>query len=263
MRVIRLAAWQLVALFVAARVSVALHELAGHALPALALGLGVEEVSVSWFGGGFVRFGAPVPPGAAAFIVEMGGILLNLVLFLGAASLTRRWRSNALAVFAAVNVFGATHYAVLGSFHGFGDPAGWPQVWPPALGLAVIAVPVALAQWLRTLPLSGRSRWLAVPVAALALAGYGAGYVAEQAWTAGESEVRALKAESAAVERAVAEERERRRRAWAETHGGEEAPPEIVAVSAEDVPRPFPMTAALILFDGVALVAVVFRGARR
>lgn len=256
---IRAAALQLLLLVIASRVSVALHELIGHALPGAALGLGIDGVRITWFGGGLVDFSGPIPGGPGGFIVEMGGILLNLVLFLLATAVLVRRRlrtpwDTALAVFAAVNAFGATHYAVLGSFYGFGDPAAWPQVWAPSLVLTAAAIPGALAMWVRSL---GRSSgWFAVPVAALALAGYGAGFLAERALTAGESEFRALQAESVAVERAVDQERERRLQEWSRDHPGEEAPPEVGAVSAADVPRPFPMTAMMLGFDVAALLAV-------
>lgn len=288
---------QFVLLWAASRVSVSLHELVGHALPGALLGLRVEGVTVTWFGGGRVDFGGSVD-GAAALVVGMGGIFVNGVLWAVALGLWSRvagsstlrspaaggagvpllgagssregggreaaappWWPSALAVFAAVNAVGATHYAALGAFYGFGDPAPWPVLWPPSLVLLVLLVPWTLRVWVRTVSPPGHGP-RALILAAIALVLYGGGFAAERALSRGETRFRALEAESVAIDRAVAEEQRRREDSWRRAHPGEEPPPEAIRVATDDVPRPFPLTATVISFDVAALLVVALRRPR-
>lgn len=251
-------------LWIVSRLSVGLHEVVGHALPGALLGLGVEGITVTWFGGGRVDFAGSIE-GAGAFVVSMGGIFVNVLLCAGALG-ARPWRRTgvagaALAILAAVNAVSATHYAALGSFYGFGDPARWPWIWPPALVVLVVAVPLGLAVWAQTASPPGRGL-RALGVAAVALALYAGGFAAERALASEETQFRALEAEAVAVDRAVEQERARREQAWRDAHPGEEPPPEVVAVEEADVPRPFPLTATVIAFDALALLAVALRPSR-
>jgi hypothetical protein len=244
------------------RASVALHELLGHALVGAALGLGVTDVRVSLFGGGEVHV-AGEPEGAAAFAFAMSGIFVNLLLMAACLAGARRARGPAvryaLALGAVVNAAGATHYTALGGYHAFGDPAAWPWLAWPGLAALVVLMPLTLRTWARALAgLTGRPlvAGLAVAVALGTLAAYGGAMQIEAALTAEQTQFRALAADEAEHDRAVATERAERARQWEREHPGEPPPDHLLDVRPDEVPRPFPLTVVVLGAD-VALFALV------
>lgn len=246
-----------------ARAGVLLHEF-GHAAAILAAGGEVRGVSITLFGGGAV---AALGPSSAFFPVA--GIVVNAALGTASAAaavfLLRRagppWAAQALALGAAVNLAGSTHYAVLSSFYGFGDLSGWPRIWVGALVAFAVAMPAALLLWSRTLaPLVGarfRTGVAGLIVAVVPLVLYGACLFAEQALTATRTQFVALKGEEMALARQVERVRERKLAEWREEHGSEPPPPEAIAVSVDEVKRPFPLTMTMLVFDAAFILAVL------
>ena len=264
-RIARLWALSFGALVVWSRLSVFFHEAAGHAFVWRAWGGEIERIEVALFGGGHVWTSAEPPGGYPVFLFLMAGIFLNALL--GAALVVAVFRGLAkgralalhvLAWGAVLNVAGATHYAALGAFHGFGDPAPYGWLWGPSLALLVCGMPVALSLWARTLkPLlsvGGRPLGLTgVLVAAVPLAAYLGGLALEGRSFA------TLRAEDEALARLIAQKREERLAAWRAEHGDEPPPPGFVEVGEKEIERPFPLTAVVLALDALFLGAVLLR----
>ena len=285
-RIARLWAFSFAALVVWSRAGVLLHEAAGHALFWRAGGGRVTGIEVSLFGGGatWIDAGSRCPP----FLFHMAGVFVNLAMGLGLGAalfwlLVRDARSGGrtpgarrllaehlLAWGALLSLAGATHYTVLGAFYGFGDPARYRWLWSPALAFLVAATPVTFWAWARTLrPLVGTGtpngpvgpRSQGVPrrlgltgliIVSVPLAAYATGLALENRNFA------ALRAEEAAIARAVEAERARRLEEWRAEHGDERPPPGVTEVSADEVERPFPLTALVLGLDAVFLGAALF-----
>ena len=232
-----------------------LHEALGHAVTALLLGGHVERLSVSLFGGGRVWASGIPGAGPAALLFDLSGIGVNALLGVVLLSLAGRLRDRPgaapyiLALGAAVNLLGATHYAVLGAFYRFGDPAAAPWLWPPALAALLLTVPAAFWLWGRTLPLGSGGWGAGLLVVLVPMSAYGAAYRAERAVSGGRTELVALAAEGADLERRREEAVAERAEQWSASHPGEPPPPEVLAEAARDVERPFPMTALVLGFD--------------
>jgi len=267
----------------ASRVGVILHELAGHALVLAMQGGEVGHVSVTYFGGGHVGVAKWGTPGSSRFLFDMSGIFVNGLLgagFLAGALLVSAFaprRRGALALAHALswggvlNLAGATHYACIGSYYGYGDSGPYPGVWVPSLVLLVVTMPGGIAVWSRTLAalLASRHEGDAAPhrvrlglagliLAVAPLAAYAVGLVAEQRLTAGRTQFATLKAESVAVAREVERIRRERVERWREKHGDRPAPREVTDVSEDDVDKPFPLLAVLLVFDALLIAGALF-----
>jgi hypothetical protein len=254
-----------------ARVGVLLHEF-GHAAASLAAGGQVLGISLTLFGGGSCMS----TPGASRALFSIAGILVNAalgtVLAAVAAILVRRksrprWVAQALALGAALNLAGATHYAALSSFYSFGDLANWPRIWVAALVAFAVAMPMGLVLCFRTLAPLVRARFrtgvagLYIVIVPLVL--YGACLFAEQALSRGRTQFVAFKAEAMAVAREVERTRERKLSEWREEHGSEPPPLEAIAVSADEIKRPFPLMATILALDCVFILAALLVPWRR
>jgi hypothetical protein len=137
----------------ASRVTLVLHELAGHGGAAALLGGRMVDYHLFLFGGGWVRYRWGEQHGLAdAIAVSLGGIVLEVVaaaLALTAAwLLARRGRAPlarlALVGVATADLLHAGFYLAAGTHHGFGDgrllhaelgDARAAVVWPVAIAL--------------------------------------------------------------------------------------------------------------------------------
>jgi hypothetical protein len=263
------------------RIGVALHEVLGHALVWTVQGGTVADIDVTLFGGGRVRTAGAAAPGSSRFLFEMSGIFVNgglgLALGVGALFLLRsrggashRVLSHFVAWGAVLNLAGATHYAAIGSFYGYGDAGAYPGVWPPALVLSVLTTPAAILLWSHSLvPIALVERARAddrrrfrpgapgLVATIVPLAVYATALYAEQAVSSDRTEFATLRAERVAIARAIAAERRARIEAWRRAHPGEPVPPGLLDLSEADVERPFPFLACVLILDAVFLLAVV------
>lgn len=121
----------LATMVLASRLALVIHELGGHAVPALLLGATKVEVRLSALGGGFVTPEFPARPGNAGMAVfALGGIALNLLTGGAAWIAARRRKSRGLAYAALLflgvgSVAGAVVYLANGLYFGSGDPVGF------------------------------------------------------------------------------------------------------------------------------------------
>lgn len=246
-----------------ARAGVLFHEF-GHAVAALVTGGQVRGISITLFGGGFTAISGPFSD-----LFEIAGILVNGILGVAFAVAAvyvlkkngPRWVAHALAIGAVVNLAGATHYAALSSFYGFGDVAEWPRLWVGALVVFGTGMPTALVIWSRTAaPLvrcRSRTGVAGLLVASVPLTLYGACLFAEQAVSREHTQFVALRAEEVAVERETERLRKRKLAEWYGEHGLQPPPPEVMAVSPDEVRRPFPLTVTMLALDAVFLLAAL------
>ena len=146
MRVLGLAVFVLAVALAISRLGLILHELVGHGLLAELFGAEVTAWSLHAFGGGWVRHQPGVLTGAAAHLVQLGGIVVELAAAAGAALASRRVRGLArlgLAAAAAAFALHAGWYLAAGTFHGFGD--GWRLHRELGAARLALVVPVAIA----------------------------------------------------------------------------------------------------------------------
>jgi hypothetical protein len=127
---------------VISRVGLVVHEVGGHGGAAVLFGGRVLEVTFFWFGGGWIRYTTPSPTELASLIIQLGGILAELLL--GAAALAwtsrkarpkraarparparpaRSFGTLALRLAGFLFVVHGLWYAATGIWHGFGDGA--------------------------------------------------------------------------------------------------------------------------------------------
>ena len=190
----------------ASRVTLVLHELAGHGGVAALLGNRVVGYHLFLFGGGWISYRlGPDHSLAESIAVSMGGIALELaaaaLALWAAALLARRGHAPlarvALVGFATADLVHAGFYLAAGTHHGFGDgrvlhaelgDARAALVWPVAV--AVVAVGFFLARhlarlagdWVGARSRAGRTAAL-VTAAAMAALGHGALTWSERALT--------------------------------------------------------------------------------
>jgi hypothetical protein len=118
----------------ASRCGLILHEVVGHGGVAAALGGHVREITLFWFGGGWVKTATPDASRAAALAIQLGGIAVELLagalLLLAARQLDsrtaapasrRRIAADLVRLTSALFVAHALWYAATGTWHGFGD----------------------------------------------------------------------------------------------------------------------------------------------
>jgi hypothetical protein len=125
------------------RVGLALHELVGHGGAAVVFGGRVLEVTFFWFGGGWIRYTTPSPTETSAVLIQLGGILAELLIGGAALALTarpRRFPRLALRLAGLLFVAHGLWYAATGIWHGFGDGARLHEL----LGAARYPVAIAL-----------------------------------------------------------------------------------------------------------------------
>ena len=126
-------------MILASRSALLLHEVAGHALPAKALGAPDLSMRLSVFGGGTLQ-STPgwEPKGFGSFVFHLGGIFVNLATgaaawFIARRVLKRRGLLHAFLLFLGAGSFGqAIFYLGNGFYYGEGDPEGFT-----ALGLSL------------------------------------------------------------------------------------------------------------------------------
>ena len=185
MRMLRLALFFLCAGLVVSRAGLLVHEGLGHGGVALALGGSVREVTLFWFGGGWVR--TFTPPGDLRLLaVQLAGIGAELLVAAALGLLAHRWagqqRARLAQLGAVLFTAHALWYAATGIWHGFGDGAFLHERlgqlrYPVALALGAALCAVALLatrRLCRVLAPSLRGPWpsrLAAVLAAAALAG--------------------------------------------------------------------------------------------
>ncbi len=203
----------------ASRVSLVLHELAGHGGVAALVGSRVVAYHLFLFGGGWVRYrSGPDHSLAESLAVSLGGIALEILAaafaLVAAALLGRRGRAPlarvALVGFATADVVHAGFYLAAGTHHGFGDGHGLhvelgdaraAVVWPVAI--AVVAAGFVLARhlagltgdWTGARSRPGRAAAL-VTAAAMAAAGHGALTWSERALARDDTYSRIMQSES-------------------------------------------------------------------
>lgn len=277
----RLFVFSFAALVLWARAGVILHEAAGHALVWKVHGGSIDSIEVTLFGGGRVRTSGPAAHGAWLFVFSMAGIFLNAFVGAGLTGLTwwllRRGQyawAIAASWGAVVNLAGATHYAAIGAFYGYGDAGPYPWVWLPSFVLLLVTMPVGVFLWARSfVAVAARDAELdaaarlrpglgALAVVVLSLAAYAAGLWGEQALSSQRTEFATLRAERVAIAREMARLREEKERQWRRLHGDEPAPEEFLAVSSDEIQRPFPFLALVLSLDAVLILAVLARGLR-
>ncbi len=265
--VLRLALFLLCFGLVLSRVGLVLHEVLGHGGLATLLGGELREVSLFWFGGGWVR--TITPPGEMRLVaVQLGGIAVEL----GAAGLlalgARRARapmSKALLVLAGyVLAAHALWYAATGIWHGFGDGARLHQLLGPARHAVALAAAALLCgltvlgtrAMIRALAPALEGPWrrrLMATLGAAALAG-----AAHAALAFGEVAVRRDETYRLTMRSAAQRSHEEHLAALrAELERGGVLTVRLEALRRAPPPRPFPFSAAL----AVAALASALVGA--
>lgn len=270
--VLRLALFLLCFGLVLSRVGLVLHEVVGHGGLATLLGGELREVSLFWFGGGWVR--TFTPPGEARLVaVQLGGIGVEL----GAAGLlalvARRARApmpRALAALAGyVLAAHALWYAATGIWHGFGDGARLHGLLGAArhavaLGAAGLLCALAVAgtrTLLRTLAPRLAGPWPRRLVATLGAAALAGGAHAALAY--GELAVRRDETYRLTMRSAAQRSHEERLAALqAELERGG-----VLVVRVEELrrapPRPFPFSGALAVAAAASALAGAWSLRRR
>lgn len=264
--VLRLALFLLCFGLVLSRVGLVLHEVVGHGGLATLLGGELREVSLFWFGGGWVR--TVTPPGEGRLVaVQLGGIGVELGtagLLALAAHRARAPLGKALAALAGyVLAAHALWYAATGIWHGFGDGARLHQLLGPArpavalgaaallCGLAVLGTRAVIRTLAPVLEGPWRRRVMAT-LGAAALAG-----AAHAALAFGEVAVRHDETYRLTMRSAAQRSHEERLAALrAELERGGVLTVRLEALRAPP-PRPFPFSAAL----AIAALASALAGA--
>ncbi|HEY0252282.1 MAG TPA: hypothetical protein VGC41_12190 [Kofleriaceae bacterium] len=107
------------------RLGLVAHELVGHGGAATLVGGHVTEVQLFWFAGGWIRYTFPAPPSVAeALFISMGGILIEILVGVALATITRRARplgTKLIRAIGAALVIHASWYLATGAWSGFGD----------------------------------------------------------------------------------------------------------------------------------------------
>ena len=264
----------------ASRITLVLHELAGHGGAAALLGGRLVGFRLFLFGGGWVRYRWSGEYGpVASMTVSLAGIGLEIaaaaIALAVAAYLARAGRGAlarvALVGFATADLLHAGFYLAAGTHHGFGDGRGLHEalgdargaiVWPTVAALLVAGFFLArhlarlTAEW--TGARTGRGRAAAlVAAAAIAALAHGGLTWSERALT-----------RDATYSRIMASESERRvdqdlARLAAEARGLDER--ELAEARAELARkhRVFPLIPVLAVALALACAAGVWRGIRR
>ncbi len=278
----------LAVMVLASRAALVLHEVAGHALVARAVGADRVSIRMSAFGGGYVEWKYPASKRPSPFekaCVRLSGIALNLVTGAAAWILARRLRRRGFLyagvfAFGVGSVVGGLVYLSNGFYYGSGDPTGfapatediraWQWVWIPLVPCAAGAAWLGARHYLDFL--AGRASldrgwkrivWTlgTVGVAGLAYGGL---------WLA----FRDTKIEGSTYQWRVEKEmaRERQIRAAEQvvrplppgTPGTQNLPPPRPAVRPEEVKhRVPPPVGPIVLAASVALAALVSLGRAR
>lgn len=143
----RLALLAFLVALVSTRLGLVIHEFAGHAATAAAVGCDVDGYHLFWFGGGYVRYSRAEPFSVAErLFVGLGGLAIELIIGVVCLWWARRLRSGSLAQlgvlgFGVGHLLHSLHYLAGGTFHGYGDP--W--VLHTQLGGARVYVAVTVA----------------------------------------------------------------------------------------------------------------------
>ncbi len=203
----------------ASRVTLVLHELAGHGGVAALVGSRVIAYHLFLFGGGWVRYRSGPDHGLAeSLAVSLGGVALEVlaasIALVVAAVIARRGRAPlarvALVGFAAADLVHAGFYLAAGTHHGFGDghvlhaelgDARAAVVWPVAAAVVVAGFFLArhlaalAGDWTGARSRPGRAAAL-VAAAVMAGAGHGALTWSERALTRDDTYSRIMQSES-------------------------------------------------------------------
>lgn len=143
----RLAALVLAIGLTTSRLGLIAHELVGHGLIAVGLGGELTGWRLFAFGGGWVGFRPDPGDGQLAlYLVQMGGIAVELVLAVACGLWARRQRGVAQLALASAAwslVLHAGWYLSAGTFHGFGD--GWLLHHRMGSARLAVVVPAAAA----------------------------------------------------------------------------------------------------------------------
>jgi len=264
------------------RVGLVVHEVGGHGGAALLFGGRVLEVTFFWFAGGWIRYTTPSPAEASSLLIQLGGILAELLLGAAALAVTSWRRSRATRPARPARPFGilalrlagflfVVHglwYAATGIWHGFGDGARLHELlgearYPVAfvLGAALCALAAVAARQLclgfaPALPGSSVRRLATVMVAACLAGGLHA------ALTFGEVRLRGDEVYGQTMRTAgerLRDERLARWRAEQARRGHTVAAAEVrEQTRALTPPRPFPFARVLAL---AALLSVLLGAA--
>jgi hypothetical protein len=257
------------------RLTLVVHELAGHALPALLVGSHRVDFELFWFAGGYVSFARELPydTGERLFI-SLGGIGLELIAGVAGLAIARLAAVRARPVLrlallgvAAINLVHGLYYLATGAHHGFGDgwllhrelagARGW-IAWPVA-ALAVIAT-FAVARLIGGVLRSWLADHRAVTQVAMIAGGVAVAGGLHAALTFGELAVRSDRTYDRVMEhqdkRDAARElarylAEQRRRGVVV----DKRQVEVVRERLEDEHRPFPLDIVLALALGAAAIA--------
>ncbi len=108
------------------RITVLTHELLGHALLAVLVGAKCEGIHLTFFEGGAVNFHLADTSWWRAFVVQGGGISLDLIfgslVLLWATRIQRPILQLAVTLAGEIWILGAIFYLTCGLYFGWGDP---------------------------------------------------------------------------------------------------------------------------------------------
>lgn len=266
------------------RLATILHEFLGHAFATLISGGVVSAVRVSLLGGGQVLYSLPDGTGTPVrFFVALSGIAVNLitgalVLYLFRRPLKGDLLNGFWILFAGASLLGGSAYAALGFYYGQGDPVAWMGKgsngvgWAcvpfltasPFLGYAAVkAFSSWVAHWFPSTSFSGRLMVLALTAGAAATA-YAGLYQATGARSRAMDAPQAayIEAERLVVrakEEALADHLRRTIPGLSQDRIREIVERTPIEVRPEEVPRKFPLKAALAFLYGIGGMAALIR----
>lgn len=271
-------------LILGTRLATLLHEFLGHAFAVMLSGGGVNAVRVSLLGGGQVLHNLPDVAGTPVRVfVALSGIAVNLIT--GALVLYRfrrpsngRLLSGFWILFAGASLLGGTAYAALGFYYGQGDPVAWMErgsdslAWAsipfltaaPFLGYAAVkAFSEWIAHWFPSKSFSGRLIILVLTAGAVAAA-YAGLYQATGARSRAMDAPQAAFVEAKrqvvqAKEEALAEHLRRTSPNLSEDRILKIVKRTPIEVRPEEVPRKFPLKAALAFLYAFGGAASLYR----
>lgn len=147
-------------MILASRAALVLHEVAGHAQVARAVGADRVSIRMSAFGGGYVQWKYPPSKRVSPFrkaSVQLSGIAINLATGAAAWFAARRLRRKGflylgLFAFGFGSVAGGLMYLSNGFYYGSGDPAGFAPVTQDIRAWQWLWIPIV--------PCAGAAAWL-------------------------------------------------------------------------------------------------------